>query len=81
MTYGERMLCEAHTTLVNVVEGIDHMFELGIDDFLSAKARRKLSKAMAGTSDALEEIHDYILTHTIDSSSTKTTKLRRRGRK
>ena len=66
MTYEERKMCGGYANLINVADGIQHIYRLGADELLSVESRRKLSNAEAEIQEVMHEMYKYVADHMAD---------------
>lgn len=66
MTCEERKMCVGYANLINVSDGIQHIYRLGADELLSDESRRKLSNAEAEIQEVMHEMYKYVSDHMED---------------
>jgi len=63
MTYDERKMCVGYANLINVADGIQHIYRIGAYDLLSVESRRKLSNAEAEIQEVMNEMYKHVADH------------------
>lgn len=64
MTYDDRKMCIGYANMVNVADGIQHIYRIGAYDLLSSEAKRKLSDAETNIQAVMGEMYNYVASHT-----------------
>ena len=64
MTYDDRKMCIGYANLINVADGIQHIYRVGTYDLLSPEAKRKLSDAETNIQEVMGEMYKYVSSHT-----------------
>ena len=64
MTYDDRKMCIGYARMIDIADGIQHIYRVGAYDLLSPDAKRKLSNAEMDIQSVMSEMYRYIASHT-----------------
>ena len=71
MTYDDRKMCIGYANMINIADGIQHIYRVGAYDLLSPEAKRKLSDAETNIQEVMGEMYKYVSSHTESENGEK----------
>ena len=79
MTYDDRKMCIGYANMVNIADGIQHIYRTGAYELLSPEAKRRLTDAEANIQSVMGEMYKYVSSNTESGKGKKKNKKEERA--